>query len=118
MSDKEWNVTVRVVGQANLSTVISALDGSATLIEVKEVPPATEKKQHGYVNVKRNKGISARDLVTEIFANAQGKPLRIEQIQSEFVRHGFASGSASPSLSAAVAAKKIRNLGRGKFEKM
>jgi hypothetical protein len=95
-----YDLTIRVEGEDKLATIISALKGSATLISmtvVEEKKPKT--RNHGYVDGKRNKGISGEDLVIQsLKAGAQTS----EQLTATFVERGFAPKSVSPNVSALV----------------
>ena len=121
MADKIWTVLIRVTGQTNLSTVISALDGAGEIVEVKEVKPEegapAPKVRATYAHGKRSKGISGDNLIKEIF-NASTGPVTQNFIENEFVKRGFARTTTAANIGIAVRAGFIRNIGAGKFEKI
>ena len=104
---KTYDVLLRVQASA-LSTVLAALDGSGTLVEVKETPVAMPARK-GYKNGRRNKGISGESLVIDALEKAK-LPMTLKKITALFVAHGFAETSASPTISTLVRlGKVIRN---------
>ena len=110
------------VEQSRLATVLAALDGAATLVSVTATTPAAaeaspaprERPNARYHDGVRNKGISGEELVLKVLAECNGLATFTKFAES-FKSHGFAPNSASPALSTACAAGKVRALGGGKY---
>jgi hypothetical protein len=92
------------VPSTSLTTVIGAIEGAASIVEVRALdeaaPPPTRnhpRNHHGYANGKRDKGISGRDLLLEVLSKYK-RPVSRDEIDREFITRGFAAGSFSPSV--------------------
>jgi hypothetical protein len=109
------------VEQSRLATVLSALDGAATLVSVTptttaaaEASPPPRAPVARYHNGTRDKGISGEDLVLKVLTECNGLA-SFTKFAEAFKSHGFAANSASPALSMACAANKVRALGGGQY---
>lgn|SRR5678815_5779293 len=97
---KTYDVHLRV-DTARLATLIEVAQPSAQILSVKpteETEP--HEKKHHYVNGKRNKGISARNLALQTISDQFHCTLG--QIKTAFKLKGFATSSVSPTLSTLV----------------
>lgn len=97
-----FRITCNVLS-ANLATVIGALEDAAQIVEVRalEEPAPAKPPKFRYVNGKKNKGISGRDLLLEILSKYK-RPVSRDALSREFVSRGFAANSLSPTISALV----------------
>jgi hypothetical protein len=106
------------VESRRLATVLEALSGSATLVSVTTttMPDAPTPKEPAvrYHHGRRNKGISGEELVLKVLAECNGLA-SFSKFAEAFKLHSFAPNSASPALSTAVLAGKVRALGGGQY---
>jgi hypothetical protein len=110
------------VESRKLPTVLEVVRGSATLVSVlpmtEEVSAPREASEGSngqrYHGGKRDKGISGESLVLKVLEQYTGLAT-FSQFAQAFEEHGFAKNSASPALSIAVAAQKVRALGGGRY---
>src|SRR5678815_1698434 len=98
---KTYDVHLRV-DTARLATLIEVAQPSAQILSVKptEETEPREVKKHHYVNGKRNKGISARNLALQTIS--ERFHCTLAQIKTAFKLKGFATSSVSPTLSTLV----------------
>jgi hypothetical protein len=79
-------------------------EGCAVTISPIEQVVAKNKKHQHYVDGKRYKGISARDLIMESLANG---PKTIQQLVNAAKTKGFSENTVSPRLSLLVKEKAV-----------
>jgi hypothetical protein len=115
-----YKVTLKVE-ESQLPTVLGVLAPEVKMLSAEQMAaeaaapePASSGKR--YLNGKRNKGISGKKLMEEIFDKSERST--DTQIRKAFAARGFSENSVSPYLSKAFAAGKIKNVGRGVYEKV
>lgn len=80
-------------------------------------PPAhhPQQKAFHYVGGKRNKGITAEELVMQVLNTSPEPIVSRTDLQTEFVKHGFAKTSISNPLSQLTRDKRIVHVGEGLY---
>lgn len=116
-SRQMYDVTIRT-DVASLHTILKVVEDSAILIGVAPVTPGSpevkeSRKRTGYVDGKRNKGISATALIINAL---KGGNRTKEQLQTLFVENKFAASSVSPAMSGLRAEGRVRMLADGNWE--
>ena len=98
-----YNLTIRVPDEDKLSVIISALSGAGTIMNITACndptptqPPPVVKKVR-YTGGSRNKGISGRDLIKQLFE--QKSTWSFNELEDAFEKAMFSRTSVSPSLS-------------------
>ena len=98
MSKQFFDVTVRCTHDA-LPNFLTTIGKGTSLISVVPVEPATPeptaKRTQRYINGKRNKGISAHNLLVMSLR----EPKTVDELAQILTDRGFAATSLSPSLS-------------------
>lgn len=115
---RHYHVTF-VVSAAKLPTLLQAVAPEVALIGVTEAPqssPDVQKtRQGGYVGGKKNKGISAEDLILQTLMSEPRRTWTSTEMTQVFVSHSFAGHSFHAAASKLVAEKKIRRIAPGLF---
>lgn len=120
MSDPIYAVLFHV-RSTKLPTVLQVLEKSATLISVtptkadEAAAPASAKKNMHYVNGKRSKGISGRELVLHCLEVSKDHICTNEELSRAFVAHEFSPNSYSSVITYLVQDGKVRRLDRGRI---
>lgn len=74
-----------------------------------------QQKAFYYVGGKRNKGITAEELVMQVLNTSPEPIVSRTDLQTEFVKHGFAKTSISNPLSQLTRDKRIVHVGEGLY---
>lgn len=112
--NERFNVHICVTSSAKLATIMSVLDGEAKLISVEHIEEKSKKGNGSrYLNGKKNKGISALDLILQTLKG--GKATSRAELDKAFAKVGFSPNSVRPSLSKAVADKYVKEVEGNKF---
>jgi hypothetical protein len=87
-------------------------EGEGIIVTMTPHSETSGKKTPRYVDGKRNKGISANELVLQTLVTG---PTTYEQLAQRFVDKGFAKTSLSPTLSRLIKDKQVIESSKGFF---